>query len=185
MREQTGVPMSSTSRIEVNEQVWLSALEAGDKNRCVLFLNDREMYEYLLRVPYPYGEADFEKFLLITQEATKKHGHPVHYAIRHAEHGLIGGFGFEELCYGHRVELGYWLGKPYWGQGIMTAVVGAAAEFAFQEWQLVRITARVFLSNNASARVLQKNGFQLEGVLNKRLRKGDEFIDAKLYALTR
>ena len=177
--------MSSESRIQVTEQVWLSALAASDRERVVHFLNDWEMYEHLLRVPHPYGDRDFEQFLDITVEATKAHGHPVHYAIRHNEHGLIGGFGFEGLSYGHRVELGYWLGKPYWGQGIMTAVVGAASEFAFQQWKVVRVTARVFPTNIASARVLEKNGFQLEGILKKRLRKNDEFIDAKLYALTR
>ena len=105
------------------------------------------MYERLLRVPHPYRDADFEQFLTIAAEATRKHGHPVHFAIRHEAHGLIGGFGFEGLCFGHRVELGYWLGKPYWGQGIMTDVVRVAAEFAFEQWNLVRITARVFPSN--------------------------------------
>lgn len=177
--------MSSGSRIQVNQQVWLSELEASDKARCVQLLNDWEMYERLLRVPHPYGEEEFEQFLASTEEATKKHRQPLHYAIRHEEHGLIGGFGFEGLHYGHRVELGYWLGKPYWGQGIMTAVVRAASEYAFAQWNLVRVTARLFPSNIASARVLEKNGFQFEGLLTKRLRKQGKFIDAKLYALTR
>jgi RimJ/RimL family protein N-acetyltransferase len=43
----------------------------------------------------------------------------------------------------------------------------------------------VFDFNLASARVLEKNGFQFEGLLRKHLLKGTEFINCKLYALVR
>ena len=57
------------------------------------------------------------KFIGIAAEATAKHGHPVHFAIRGDDDQLIGGCGFDGLTYGHRAEVGYWLAKPYWGQG--------------------------------------------------------------------
>ena len=67
----------------------------------------------------------------------------------------------------------------------MTDVVRSACSFAIREWKLVRITAHVFEFNAASARVLEKNGFQLEGHLRKHHRKGDVFIDSRLYAQVR
>jgi RimJ/RimL family protein N-acetyltransferase len=67
----------------------------------------------------------------------------------------------------------------------MTKVVRALCEHAFAEWNLVRITAHVFPFNNASAKVLEKNGFLLEGVLRKHHWKAGNFLDAKLYALVR
>ena len=67
----------------------------------------------------------------------------------------------------------------------MTAVVGQACEHAFAAWKLVRITAHVFDFNAASARVLEKNGFECEGHLRKHFLKDGRFIDSKLYALVR
>jgi RimJ/RimL family protein N-acetyltransferase len=114
---------------------------------------------------------------------TAAHGHPVHFAIRDVAGGLIGGCGFDELVCEHRAEIGYWLAKPFWGQGIMTDVVRAACRFAQEKWKLVRITAHVFDFNTASCRVLEKSGFRFEGLLRKHHRKDGKFLDSRLYAL--
>jgi RimJ/RimL family protein N-acetyltransferase len=106
-------------------------------------------------------------------------GRPIHFAIREPSGRVIGGCGFNELTVGHRAEIGYWLAKPCWGRGIMTEVVERLCEMAWTEWKLVRITAHVFPFNEASARVLEKNGFQLEGVLRKHHQKDGQFLDAK------
>ena len=65
----------------------------------------------------------------------------------------------------------------------MTAVVRKTCEFAFAEWNLLKITAHVFAFNPASARVLEKCGFEQEGYLKKHHRKDGQLIDARLYAL--
>ena len=139
----------------------------------------------MLRVPYPYDQAAADQFLDIVEHTTEQHGHPIHFAVRNPQDKLVGGMSFEGLACGHRAEIGYWLAKPYWGRGIMTDVVGKACEFAFRQWTLVRITAHVFAFNTASARVLEKNGFQREGLLRKHFQKDDAFIDSYLYALVR
>ena len=175
----------NTVQIPVNDTIHLSALRPSDKPALFEHLNDRDIYERTLRIPFPYTEADADYFLRVDAEATAKHGHPVHFAIREASGKLIGGFGFDGLTSGHRAEIGYWLAKPYWGNCIMTEVVGAVCEFAFANWKLVRITAHVFHFNDASARVLEKNGFELEGVLRKHHRKDGKFLDARLFALVR
>lgn len=173
---------ASGTRIPVNERVYLSALQPADKGALVEYLNDRDIYEATLRIPYPYAEADADRFLQLDADATAKHGHLVHFAIRDVSDALIGGCGFEGLAYGHRAEIGYWLAKPFWGQGIMTTVVRALCAYAFSEWNLVRITAHVFTFNKRSARVLEKNGFQFEGLLRKHHQKGGQFVDSLLYA---
>ena len=73
----------------------------------------------------------------------------------------MGACGFDDLVLGHSAEIGYWLARPYRGQGIMTAVVRAACHFAQTKWELARICAYVFDSNLASARVLEKGRFRL------------------------
>lgn len=60
-------------------------------------------------------------------------------------------------------EIGYWLGEAYWGGGIMTQAICLIVEEVFKETEIIRIYAEVFESNPASARVLEKCGFNLEG----------------------
>jgi RimJ/RimL family protein N-acetyltransferase len=67
----------------------------------------------------------------------------------------------------------------------MTDVVRSACAFAAQQWKLVRITAHVFDFNVASARVLEKCGFELEGHLRKHHQKDGKFLDSRLYALVK
>jgi len=60
-------------------------------------------------------------------------------------------------------EIGYWLGEPFWGRGIATEALGAMTEYAFAHFDICRLEAGVFEWNPASARVLEKNGYVLEG----------------------
>lgn len=177
--------MITQLRIEVSDRIQLSEIRSSDSAAFVKHLNDKGIYKHTLRIPYPYSEEHAEQFLHIVDKSTSRHGHPVHFAIREKDEKLIGGCGFDGLACGHRAEIGYWLARPYWGQGIMTEVVGAACDFAVAQWQLVRITAHVFVFNTASARVLEKCGFQFEGLLRKHHRKDGRFLDSKLYALVR
>lgn len=171
--------------IAVNEQIHLTEIRATDRTEVAQYMSDREVYDRLLGIPHPYTEDDFDERFSRYKTATENFGEPVHFAIRTAIGARIGGWGFDEVAKGHRAEIGFWLARPYWGQGIMTAVVGKACEYAFAQWNLVRITAHVFDFNVPSARVLEKNGFVCEGYLRKHFLKDGRFIDGKLYALVR
>ena len=80
-------------------------------------------------------------------------------------------------------EIGYWLGQKYWGQGIATAAVKVICREAFAGLELERIYATVFEGNEASTRVLEKNGFQLEGILRRAAYKRGRVLDCRLYGL--
>jgi RimJ/RimL family protein N-acetyltransferase len=172
-------------RIVVNDQFHLSAFQASDREALVGHLNDREIYERTLRIPFPYTDNAADEWLAFVAKFTHHQGRPVHWAIRGADGILIGGCGFDGFQVGrsHRAELGYWLAKPYWGRGIMTAVVQRLCRHAFDEFELAKITAHVFSYNPASARVLEKSGFEQEGFLRKHFLKDGKFIDARLFAL--
>lgn len=173
--------------IEVNEHVRLTEFSSEDIPTLVELLQEKEIYERTLRIPFPYTEADGREWLAIVERTTRQQGRPVSWAIRDAGDRLIGGCGFDGFQAGksHLAEIGYWLAKPLWGQGIMTAVVERACRFAFEEFGLAKITAHVFATNPASARVLEKCGFQQEGYLRKHYLKDGQLIDARLYALLR
>ena len=64
----------------------------------------------------------------------------------------------------------------------MTPVVATACDFATKTWNVKRIDAHVFKGNDRSARVLEKNGFECEGLLRKFDRKGDIYINTRIFA---
>jgi RimJ/RimL family protein N-acetyltransferase len=171
--------------IVVNAQVHLSEFRSSDKPALVQHLNDPDIYDRTLRIPFPYTDAAADEWLALVAKFTAQQGRPVQLAIRSADDALIGGCGFDDFQVGksHRAEVGYWLAKPFWGRGIMTAVVQRVCRHAFEEFGLVKITAHVFSHNPASARVLEKCGFQEEGFLRKHFLKDGQFLDARLFAL--
>lgn len=82
-------------------------------------------------------------------------------------------------------ELGYWLGEPFWGKGIMTAAIQQIVEYGFKTWEINRIFARPFGSNIGSQRALEKAGFELEARLEQTLFKNGEYEDELIYAIRR
>jgi RimJ/RimL family protein N-acetyltransferase len=174
-------------KIVVNALVHLSEFRSSDKPALIQYLNDPDIYDCTLRIPFPYTDASADEWLALVAKITKQQGQQVHFAIRNADDALIGGCGFDGFQIGksHRAEVGYWLAKPFWGRGIMTAVVQRVCRHAFEEFGLVKITAHVFSHNPASARVLEKCGFQEEGFLRKHFLKDGQFLDARLFALLR
>ena len=87
--------------------------------------------------------------------------------------------------YRRSAEIGYWLGEPFWGRGIATAALRAVTDYAFAQHDLVRLHAAVYEWNPASARVLEKVGYVLEGRLRKSVTRDGQTIDGLLYARIR
>jgi [ribosomal protein S5]-alanine N-acetyltransferase len=171
--------------IVVDEHIHLSEIGPADKTALVEHLQDYEIYRWTLRIPQPYTEADADTWLARAEKAERDRGPFIAWAIRNEADFLIGGCGLDGLEDGkaHSVQLGYWLASSYHGRGIMTAVVAKVCDHAFNNLGVVRIFAHVFPGNDASARVLEKCGFQEEGYLRKAVLKDGNSIDVRLFAL--
>jgi RimJ/RimL family protein N-acetyltransferase len=128
--------------------------------------------------PHPYRPADAEEWL------QRGHTNGVHLAVEVAGKA-VGGIGLmpKSDVVRRSAEIGYWLGEAYWGRGIATDAVRAVTAYAFDGLDLIRLYARVFAWNPASARVLEKAGYQLEGRLRNAVTKAGETTDALLYAI--
>lgn len=172
-------------KIEVRDGIYLSALRPTDKPALLEHLHSKDVYRNTLTIPHPYLETDADSWLQKRIEHTERVGKEVVFAVRDAAGKLIGVVGSDSAEPGltEKAELGYWLARPYWGQDIMTDAVRAYVEHAFGELKMLRLTAQVFESNKASARVLEKNGFKLEGHLRKHHKKDGEWHDSLLYGL--
>lgn len=171
------------TNIKVNEHVQLTEFRRDDISRLVEYLSDPDIYAQTLRIPRPYTIADAERWFEILKKTTNAAGQVVNWAIRDADGNLLGGIGLDGITpeYHHRAELGYWLGKPFWGRGIMTATVLAVCRHAFENIGLSKITAHTFAANEASAKVLKKAGFQEEGYLKQHHLKDGRLIDARSF----
>ncbi|MFE8702455.1 GNAT family N-acetyltransferase [Cytobacillus sp. FJAT-54145] len=97
---------------------------------------------------------------------------------------LIGTCGFHSIERDHfKAEIGYELHPHFWGKGIMAEVIQKVVEYGFNTMELNRIEAFYDPENVSSKRVLEKNGFEYEGVLRKRFFAKGRFVDAAISGL--
>lgn len=170
-------------RIAVTDDVHLSPVTASDKSAYMRHFADPEIARHLLRVPFPYTEADADWW--IAHRAEHARDPETHLAVRRADGTLIGGIGFagEDAVPTAPAEIGYWLASECRGRGLMPRVIRAFAKHAFEGFNLGELSAFPFHWNQASCRALEKAGFTRVGLLPARFRKGDETIDAWDYRL--
>ena len=84
-----------------------------------------------------------------------------------------------------QVVIGYWLGEPSWGKGYASEAVQLVTHFAFAYLNVVRAFAEVFVGNDASRRVLEKNGYHLDGTLRHHVLKRGEWRDRWFFTMLR
>ncbi|HEX3017633.1 MAG TPA: GNAT family protein [Caproicibacter sp.] len=91
----------------------------------------------------------------------------------------------KEDVYSKSGEIAYWLGEPFWGNGIMSSVVSQVCAAVFEKYGIVRIFAEPYAQNTASRKVLEKAGFALEGTMKKGVYKDGSFFDYCMYAMVK
>jgi RimJ/RimL family protein N-acetyltransferase len=130
----------------------------GDVPAIQKLADNPNIADKLARLPSPYTRADAVAFVeIFAQRADER---PFAITLPNGDFLGIAGFSY---AMGEHPELGYWLGEPYWGQGIMTEAVKALLEAAFATGFYPAVRARALQSNAASIRVLEKAGFRNVG----------------------
>jgi ribosomal-protein-alanine N-acetyltransferase len=131
------------------------------------------------RFPFPYKIEQARTFLawIATQPQ------PTVWAIEVAGEAA-GGIGIELHSDVERVsaEIGYWLGEPFWGRGIVTEALRAVTAEAFARFEITRLYAVPFADHLASIRVLEKAGYVREGHLRQSAIKDGKIRDQVLFA---
>ena len=118
-------------------------------------LNDLDVVRTLARVPFPYSRADALAFLSSSRESALR-GKAVNLVIT-SNGAAIGCVGLDD--YPATNELGYWLGRKHWRQGIATEAVKAFVSWCFLELCVKEIRSGAFVDNPPSLRVQEKLGF--------------------------
>ena len=132
------------------------------------------------RLPYPYTEADADWWLGMFAANEGKEG--VWRAIV-VDGQIVGNISVERMANDQRNagSIGYMILTPFWSQGIGTEAVRQICGISFRELALDRIIGEVFPENLASARVLEKNGFQLERTKIGGVVKDGKAMDVKIF----
>jgi len=155
----------------------------GDEETLVLHANNRKVWRNVRDAfPHPYTLADAKHWIQTANPLTLI----TNFAIV-IEGVAAGGIGLilNDDIYRRSSEIGYWLGEEFWGRGIVTEAVGAVTDYAFATFDLCRVYAGVLEWNPASARVLERAGYEFEGRMRKSVTKDGEIIDQLMYAVIR
>jgi RimJ/RimL family protein N-acetyltransferase len=151
-----------------------------DVTSLVRYANNRKIWLNLRdRFPYPYTTAHAVAYLRAVRDMRPE----TLFAID-VGGDAVGSIGFHPQSDVERVsaEIGYWLGEPFWGRGIVSSAVRAVTQYAITYHPLTRIFALPFALNTASCRVLEKAGYVLEGRLHRSAIKDGIVVDQCLYA---
>ena len=154
-----------------------------DKHALAALLSNKHILDNLRDgLPYPYTVTDAEAYIAAMLAADKTKTFSFAIVANGALVGSIGAFRCDNI-HARTAELGYYIGEPYWGRGFATGAVKQICEYIFAHTDVIRIFAEPFACNAASCRVLEKAGFQLEGILRGNAVKNGKILDMKLYAL--
>ncbi len=162
-----------------SSRLFYRPFEKPDAKAIHTFLQDKDIADNTLTIPYPY-EAGMAEEWISTHEERFEQGDYVYAVILKNEKQLIGAIDFivdEE--YQH-ANVGYWLGKPYWGKGYGTEMLSRMIQFGFEDLNLHRIYGEYFDFNLASSRIMEKNGMRYEGRLRDHKLKGGQFLSANV-----
>jgi RimJ/RimL family protein N-acetyltransferase len=161
------------------ERLVLRPLDFADATRIARFTSDPEVARMVGAIPAPHPRICVEGWILILK-ARKPLGMDHVFGVELPGEGLIGCVGAHERK-GGAIEVGYWIARPFWGQGYATEATRAIAAAARD---LGPVTAGHFVDNLASGRVLEKAGFAYTGEVEQRfsLARGVK-VDTRLMAL--
>ncbi|OGX91507.1 GNAT family N-acetyltransferase [Hymenobacter coccineus] len=172
-------PRLETPRLVLRE------LADADVPRIVALASDDAVARNTLNMPHPYRPDYAQNWLKICREAHEL-GAGVTFAIElRATDEFIGGIGLKIEARFDRAEVGYWLGVPYWNQGLMTEALAAVLRYGFDELLLNKIMANHTVQNPGSGAVMLKNGMVKEGELVEHVKRDGEYHTLAQYRLTR
>jgi ribosomal-protein-alanine N-acetyltransferase len=165
------------------ERLLLRPVCAADLPKVAALMADYNVAKNLSTAPHPYTLADAEVFYGRHCEARARGDGYVFAIMRKSDGALIGKNGLHAKD--GVVEMGYWLGKPYWGQGFATEAARRVLEFGFDDLKLEKIVAGWFEDNPASGRILAKLGFAATETIERNCLARGHAVRCNMMVLTR
>lgn len=138
----------------------LRAPDMADAPRIATLLGDLDVARMTSRIPHPYGLDDAEGFIAHCHASDPRTGR--NFVVELEDEGVVGSLGFSTPENGY-LEVGYWIGRQWWGRGLATEALQGALMWAAGDWRKRLVAAGHFADNPASGQVLVKAGFLYTG----------------------
>ena len=163
------------------ERLLLRPLEMGDAEDIFEWISDPQVTAYLFWRAHQSIEDSRDFIAWVTADDFACWG-----VVLTENSKVIGNCFLHNVNFEHkRAEIAFNIGRKYWGRGYATEIAQAIIRFGFERWRLNRIEGTCMVENCASARVMEKVGMTLEGVLRKYVYVRGQFRDMKLYSILR
>ena len=167
------------------ERLRLRRLEIHDAAAVRTYAGDWDVVRYLADVPYPYPHRLAERWIRLTQDKLRAGGDYTLAVALRSDDALIGTVQVKTGNYAKGAEIGYWLGRPFWGRGYATEAVSRLMLFAFNRMGLHRVWAAALVDNTPSHRVLTKVGMRPLGIEDYDFPARGGIKKVNVFALTR
>jgi|ERR1035437_2457015 RimJ/RimL family protein N-acetyltransferase len=162
-------------------EIKLRPWKEEDIEHLLKYANNKKIADNMRdRFPYPYIRESGIAFIKESNEENPTKIFAIE--IDGIPAGSIGIFPGTDV-YRKSAEIGYWVGEEFWGKGIATKVVKEIIKYGFDTWDLNRIYAKTFSSNEISQRVLLNSGFKFEAKTEKAVFKNNQFLDELIFSI--
>lgn len=140
--------------------------------------NDHVLNNGYDKTPNPFSLNDAIDFFKL--QIDKK---PAHRFLIFWNKELAGEIGItiKEDVFRLNAEIGYFIAEPFWGKGLATEAIERMTQYAFDNFNIIRIVAGVFEFNKASMRALEKNGYYLESIRKNAVIKNGQIYDDHIW----
>ena len=171
--------MSAKNMILKSDNVLLREFKKTDIHTLAILANNKNVSNNLRDAfPSPYTISDAEEFINNCKEQNPTTTFAIEWNSEYVGNiGLIIGTD----VYRKSAEIGYFIGEPFWNNGITSNAIKLITEYGFDVLELKRIFSGVFEYNIASMRVLEKNGYKKDGVFLKAIYKNGKFYNEHRY----
>ena len=166
----------------IGERVILRRLRMSDADAITEYCKDLMLSRYTQNIPYPYKKKDAVWFVNhCAKEWKNKTGFVYAIEFQKKPIGVISLYprGSDSA------EMGYWVGRPYWGQGVTTEAAKLVLKEGFNLLKLHKIYATHHPKNPASGKVMQKIGMKYEGLLREHVKAKGKYWDLCYYGILR
>ena len=168
----------------VGQKILLRKLNLSDADSITKHINDKSVARWTLSVPYPYRKEYAVDFIRSRKTGLKNKTNYTFGIAEVADNSIIGCIDLDDIDWeDKKAEIGYWISGKFRRRGYMTEAVNLVLDFGFKKLGLHKIYARVFKSNYASMKVLERNRFKFEGTLRHEAYKNGRWIDELYYGL--
>ncbi len=165
-------------------RIRIRKLQPADAPSIYQGIRHKAVARWMPTVPHPYPKNAAAAFIRRSHREWKA-GKAYHFGIALRETDeVIGGIGLNNVeRKNNDAELGYWIGKDYWGKGLTAEATKLVLQFGFHQLKLHRIWAKLFEENKKSARVLEKAGLRREGILRHAQFRYRQWHNILLYSI--